>query len=183
MAKKVEPAAIGVTMAGFLFAYSGIKGISVLQSIQWIVSGKSPETLAQTTAITVPADTSASGGGSSTGSVPASGPGVSASYRAAEMWWIAAGGPSSQASIAAAIADAESSLNVKAVQQGQPYATTGWGLWQITPGNSVPSVGVDNALLNGLTNAKAAVIKYKAAGNSFAPWTTYTSGKYKEFLK
>jgi len=26
----------------------------------------------------------------------------------------------------------ESGFNVRAVQQGQPYATTGWGLWQIT---------------------------------------------------
>lgn len=87
-----------------------------------------------------------------------------------------------EAPVAAAIALAESSGS-NVVQQGQPYDTTGWGLWQITPGNSVPNVATDNGLLDPNLNALAAVTKFQAAGNSFQPWTTYTSGKYMQFLQ
>lgn len=72
-----------------------------------------------------------------------------------------------------AIAKAESGWNAGAVQKGQPQATTGWGLLQVTPG--------DSSLLDPLTNAKAGYAKYKAA-NGFTPWTTYTGGAYKAFL-
>lgn len=98
-------------------------------------------------------------------------------YAQLEGYWINAGGPANVAPIAAAIALAESSGD-NVIQQGEPYSTTGWGLWQITPGNSEPTIGVDNALLDPSVNAKAAVAKYQAAGDSFAPWTTYTSGRY-----
>lgn len=103
-------------------------------------------------------------------------------YAQLEGLWINNGGPIAVAPIAAAIALAESSGS-DVIQKGQPYKTTGWGLWQITPGNSVPSVGVDNALLDPNKNAQAAVAKFKAAGNSFSPWTTYTSGAYRQFLQ
>jgi lysozyme-like protein len=103
-------------------------------------------------------------------------------YAQLESYWEQGGGSSVTAPIAAAIAMAESSgENVE--QQGQPYATTGWGLWQITPGNSEPQYGTDADLLNPVNNAKAAVAKWKAAGNSFTPWTTFTSGKYLQFLQ
>lgn len=104
-------------------------------------------------------------------------------------YWIAAGGPpGTPASIAAWIAAWEAggiapgSIPATgmggqpgAIQQGEAYDgpgsnKTGWGLWQITPGNSVPSAGIDYELLDPLTNAKAAVAKYNAAGG-FAPWT------------
>lgn len=84
--------------------------------------------------------------------------------------------------IATAITEPEAGRQPGVQQAGQPYRTTGWGLWQITPGNSVPSVGVDNALLDPLTNARAAYAKYHAAGDRFTPWTTYTSGAYKASL-
>jgi len=103
-------------------------------------------------------------------------------YSQLEGFWTGAGGSSATAGIAAAIAMAESS-GENVIQAGQPYATTGWGLWQITPGDSEPQIGTDNALLNPQTNAKAAVAKWKAAGESFSPWTTFTSGKYLQFLK
>jgi len=91
-----------------------------------------------------------------------------------EYYWTNNGGPASVAPIAGAIALAESGGR-SVVQQGQPPATTGWGPWQITPGNA--------SLLDPNANARAAVAKYKAAGNSFTPWTTYTSGKYRQFLR
>ena len=94
--------------------------------------------------------------------------------------WIQAGGPPGYANIMAAIAMAESGgRNV--IQQGQPYGSTGWGLWQITPGNSEPQFGVNNALLNPLNNAKAAVAKFRSGG--LGQWTTYTSGAYRAFLR
>lgn len=102
-------------------------------------------------------------------------------------YWIAAGGDPAAAPTMAAIAFPESSADPLNVQQGQPYSTTGWGLWQITPGNSVPTVGVDKALLDPMTNARAAVAKYNASktarGNGFLPWTTYTSGKYLRYMQ
>lgn len=97
-------------------------------------------------------------------------------------WAVQAGFSPSEAVIATAITYPESGGYPGIVQSGEPYATTGWGLWQITPGNSVPSVGTDNALLDGATNARAAYAKYHGSGNSFRPWTTYNDGKYKSFL-
>lgn len=97
-------------------------------------------------------------------------------------WAVQAGFTPQEAVIATAITYPESGGYPGIVQSGQPYKTTGWGLWQITPGNSVPSVGVDDALLNGATNARAAYAKFKGSGSSFRPWTTYNDGKYKSFL-
>jgi hypothetical protein len=74
---------------------------------------------------------------------------------------------------AVAITHPESGGDPSAVQQGQPAATTGWGLWQITPG--------DSSLLDPQANASAAFDKFKAA-NGFSPWTTYVDGKYRQFL-
>jgi len=102
------------------------------------------------------------------------------SYAQLENAWDTAGGPSAEAPTAAAIAEAESG-GAAVMQQGQPYSTTGWGPWQITPGNSEPQFGTDNALLQLPNNAGAAVAKYDAAGG-FTPWTTYTSGKYEQFM-
>lgn len=91
----------------------------------------------------------------------------------------AAGFPVSSQDTMAAIAVAESSWT-NAVQKGQPYSTTGWGTWQITPGNSVAEVGVDRDLLDLATNARAAFVKYSERG--YLPWVTYTNGKYKQYL-
>lgn len=101
-------------------------------------------------------------------------------YAQAEGYWIAAGGDSSVAPIMAAIAEAESSLDSTIIQSGQPYSTTGYGLWQITPGDSEPQCGSDTGLLNGSANACAAVAKYNQGG--LTQWTTYTSGAYKAYM-
>lgn len=66
------------------------------------------------------------------------------------------------------------------IQQGEPYATTGWGVWQITPGNSEPQYGVNNSLLNLDANARAAAAKLRSQG--LGAWTTITSGKYLPYL-
>lgn len=97
-----------------------------------------------------------------------------------EGFWDQAGGDPQLAPTMAAISEAESSGS-DVMQQGQPYGSTGWGLWQITPGNSYPGIGVDQALLNPLTNAQAAVKKEQTQG--LGAWTTYTSGAYKQFMQ
>jgi hypothetical protein len=79
-----------------------------------------------------------------------------------------------------ATAHPESGANPSSVQQGQPYATTGWGLWQITPGDSEPADGVNQALLNPLDNAKAAKAKLDSQG--LGAWTTITGGLYQPYF-
>jgi Lysozyme like domain len=97
-------------------------------------------------------------------------------------YWELAGGPSSVAETAEAITGAESSFEPGIIQAGMPYSTTGWGLWQITPGDSVPAYGEDYQLLDPWNNAEAAVYKYDAAGG-FTPWTTYVDGAYENYLQ
>ena len=111
-------------------------------------------------------------GGMTGGGMVTGGPHVS--YSQLEALWTAAGGPKGTANTAAAIAEAESGGGYDQMQQGQPFATTGWGYWQITPGGP--------QYYNPMTNAREAVSKYKAAGG-FSPWTTYESGAYRGFLQ
>jgi hypothetical protein len=65
-------------------------------------------------------------------------------------------------------------------QQGEPYAETGWGVWQITPGNSEAQFGTNSQLFNLQANANAAAAKLKSQG--LDAWTTITSGKYLTYL-
>lgn len=83
--------------------------------------------------------------------------------------------------IAVSITQPESSRIANNVQQGQPYATTGWGLWQITPGDSEPQFGINGALLNPVNNAKAGHAKWAGAGG-FSPWTTWVNGLNVPFI-
>lgn len=85
------------------------------------------------------------------------------SFQQIEATWTQAGGPAGLAPLMAAIAEAESG-GQNIVQPGQPYATTGWGLWQITPGNSEPQAGTDQQLLTPSVNAQAALAKYNSQG-------------------
>jgi hypothetical protein len=94
------------------------------------------------------------------------------SYGQLEGLWTGAGGPAQYASLMAAIALAESGGR-DVMQQGEPWARTGWGYWQITPGGP--------QYLDPMTNARAAVSKFVAAHGP-SPWTTYTSGAYRAFL-
>ena len=107
------------------------------------------------------------------GLVPGFAGGGTLSYGQLEGPWDAAGGPKSLAPLAAAVAEAESGGR-DVMQQGQPFATTGWGYWQITPGGP--------QYLDPMTDAREAVAKWSAAGHSFSPWTTYVDGAYKPFL-
>jgi len=87
-----------------------------------------------------------------------------------EGLWGRAGGPASQAHVAAAIALAESSGNPLA---HNPSGAS--GLWQILgqvfPGN----------IFDPYINARNAVRKYYQAGG-FSPWVTYETGAYRQFM-
>jgi hypothetical protein len=95
---------------------------------------------------------------------------------------LAAGFPPADAVIATSITEPESARIANNVQQGEPYATTGWGLWQITPGDSVPQYGINDALLDPLNNGKAAHYKWQQAGG-FSPWTTYEHGLNQPYIR
>lgn len=173
---------VAYVSAGLVFVWSGYKNASLASTLKGFLSGHVPSgspTGAPTVGLSNSGSSSGASGASS-GTIPASTPGT-ISYSAAESYWTLAGGPPSLAATMAAIASAESGLQPGVVQQGQPYATTGWGLWQITPGDSEPQIGTDKALLSPLTNAKAAVAKYNSGGLS--QWTTYTSGAYRQYLR
>ena len=119
-------------------------------------------------------------------------------YNLIEGFWLAAGGPRgsqggyTDEEIAAAITGAESSFYPGIIQPNVSYCGSGpdkagWGLWQITCGNSVSQFGSNFQLLDPWNNAEAAVYKCEAdmqAGVScFAPWSTYASGAYGNFLQ
>nr|WP_245594724.1 methyltransferase [Actinospica robiniae] len=108
--------------------------------------------------------------------------GAALGYAQVEGFWVAAGGPSSLASTVAAITAAESRSEPGVIQTGEPFAKTGWGLWQITPGNSAPSAfGSDYQLLDPWNNAEAAVWKYEQQGLN--AWSTYYDGAYKSYVQ
>jgi hypothetical protein len=135
----------------------------------------------------------------------ASAPSGTLSYADIEGYWIAAGGPDGNisvpqdpaepswpygtftvAQVAAAITGAESSLEPGNIQPDVDYCDAGadragWGLWQITCGNEVPSYGTDFQVLDPWNNAEAAVSLYNAS--EFGPWTTYTSLAYQQYLE
>jgi len=97
-----------------------------------------------------------------------------------------AGLSDSKAKIAAAIAMAESGGNASA--HSQDSDDNSYGLWQINMlGTMGPSrralygLKSNDDLLNPVTNAKVmAAISHN--GQSFSAWTTYTSGRYKNWL-
>jgi hypothetical protein len=119
-------------------------------------------------------------------------------YAEIEGYWLYAGGPDgssggyTDAQIAAAITGAESSFLPGIIQPDVDYCgagsdRAGWGLWQITCGNSVPQYGTDFQILDPWNNAEEAVYKCEqdvdAGDNCFDPWSTYTEGTYENFLQ
>jgi hypothetical protein len=128
---------------------------------------------------------------------PPAAPSGTLGYDQIQGFWVLAGGPTAQsgsynqAQIAAAITGAESSFYPGIIQPDVDYCGSGsdkagWGLWQITCGNSVPQYGSDFQVLDPWNNAEAAVYKCKedmAAGyNCFTPWSTWASGAYTNYL-
>jgi hypothetical protein len=109
------------------------------------------------------------------------------SYADLMGYWVKAGGSEESAPLAAAIALAESGGNPTAHNAVPPDDS--YGPWQI---NMLGSMGQQRAatfglrsysdLYDPLTNAKAAVA-ISSGGTNFVPWSTYTSGAYRDYLQ
>ena len=101
------------------------------------------------------------------------------SYGQLEQLWISAGGSKALAPLMAAIALAESGGNPDANNYTDNNGTqTSWGLWQVSDGTHDEYI---QGLNDPLTNAKAAVAKYKQQGLS--AWGTYDSGAYQQYYR
>lgn len=100
-------------------------------------------------------------------------------YGQLEQLWISAGGSKALAPLMAAIAMAESGGDSEATNPTDNGGTqTSWGFWQVSDGtHNEPVPGI----LDPLTNAKAAVAKYKSQG--LGAWGTYDSGAYRQFYQ
>jgi hypothetical protein len=127
---------LAAILAGSVFMYAGIKGKTVLGTVQAVVSGKDPKTAQPGNPITAPAEPS---GGASSGGTP---PGSSVPSPKSGVWthealmrlWESAGGSASTANNAACHAIQESGGNA-AVTSSNPDGGTNVGLWQLdTPG-------------------------------------------------
>lgn len=97
-----------------------------------------------------------------------------------------AGLPAARAKIAAAIAMAESGGNPAAVVHDSDDDS--YGLWQINMRGSMGptrralyGLASNDALLDPATNARV-MSSISHQGANFSAWTTYTSGKYKDFM-
>lgn len=171
-----------IASAGGLLLWSGLTGKAWSTVVRDILAGKNPRATltAYQIAGTPPGGSGATGSGKGGGGPIPQSHGGALPSAVIQTLWISAGGPVKLARTMSAIAMCESGRRPGAVQQGQPYSTTGWGLWQITPGNSVPQAGIDRQLLNPARNAKAAVIKYREQG--LGAWTTYNDGCYLQYM-
>lgn len=92
-----------------------------------------------------------------------------------QQLWVNNGGNPKAAPMAAAIAMAESSGRANAINHNT-NGTVDRGPWQINSIHGTLSTFEPNA------NAKAA-IQISGNGNNWGPWTTFTSGAYKQFLQ
>lgn len=100
---------------------------------------------------------------------------VQYNYAQLEGIWTQAGGPAGAAPIAAAIAMAESGGNSTATNNDS-NGSTDRGLWQIN------SVHGSQSTYDVMGNARAAVA-ISNQGTNWSPWTTYTSGAYRQYLQ
>jgi Lysozyme like domain len=120
---------------------------------------------------------SSAGGG---GAVGAPGAGGTYDHAALVQLWTSAGGSSSTANIAAAIAQAESSGR-PAVTSPNPDGGTNVGLWQLDT-RGVGAGYTVAQLSDPLTNARITVMG-SLNGTNWRYWSTYTGGDYRRFLE
>jgi hypothetical protein len=147
---------------------AGVPGTPSYNRYKGIVGGEIDKTQSN--------NTNASQSSGSTGSGSGVSPSASGSYSYSqlEQIWISNGGPSVAAPIAAAIAMAESSGNPQATDD-DGNGSVDRGLWQINSVHGNLSTYDVNA------NARAA-IQISSGGRDWSPWTTYTSGAYRQYL-
>lgn len=109
------------------------------------------------------------------------------SFAQIEQLWTQSGGDPNVAPVAAAIALAESGGNPGALNNDPATGDYSVGLWQINYyGNLYPSrtaaYGSPATLRTNPSEQAAAAIGISGNGQNWSPWTTYTSGAYKQYL-
>lgn len=167
--KGMNGVAIASVAIGSLFIYAAIKGYSVLQTAQLVISGKTPAGQTQTTAIGVPTGTASSGIAQSTpGSVsnPTAG---EWSHDGVMKLWQQVGGSAGSANNAACHAIQESQGNAS-ITSPNPDGGTNVGLFQL----DTKGVGAGHTiaeLQNPVTNARITV----QATNDGQNWSEWSS--------
>lgn len=167
MADRIDGTALAAMAAGSLFAYAGIKGISVLKSVQNIIRGGAPGSGQQTAQDYNPA----SGGIYPTPSGAAPGNLGEASYSPAQLQalWVQAGGNPAAASNAACHAMQESSGDPRATSPN-PDGGTNVGLWQLDTNGKGAGYSIAQ-LMDPVTNARLTVMG-TANGTDWSAWAT-----------
>ena len=158
----VNGGALAAVAAGIVAAYAGIKGYSIPQTIQDLVTGKSPARQSQAAAVTSPASTA------STTTAPP--PGGSYSHAQLMGLWRLAGGSAATANNAACHAIQESSGNPDATS-GNPDGGTNVGLWQLDTPGGVGAGYTIAQLKDPMTNARVAV-SGSGNGTNWSDWAT-----------
>jgi hypothetical protein len=166
---KLNGVALGTMLAGGVFLYAGIKGYSIPQTVQAVITGKKPAGQAQVTSIQTPVTPSAGSGSSPVKDLPVASIDGDYSHGKLMTLWVLAGGSPSSANNAACHAIQESSGS-PTVTSGNPDGGTNVGLWQL----DTKGVGAGHSvaqLQNPLTNARITV---KATGNgaNWSEWAT-----------
>jgi hypothetical protein len=144
MAGKINGVALAGVAAGALFAYSGVKGKSVLTSLQAIIRGQSPKTVAQTAQITgggttaaAAADTTGDGGGGGGG--PPTANKALGQLMAAGYGW----GAGQQWAYLESGWEEESGWSVTAANVPSDPYNNAYGIPQANPGTKMASAGSD----------------------------------------
>jgi hypothetical protein len=152
-------------LAGSVFLYAGLKGKTVLGSVQAVISGKSPATGASAGQIT--------GSGTTTISPSSELPGgsVGGTFTHADLMnlWTSNGGDPNAANNAACHAIQESS-GEPAVTSSNPDGGTNVGLWQLDTKGKGAGYTVAQ-LQDPATNARVAIMG-SANGSDWSAWAT-----------
>lgn len=190
----VDGVALGCIGAGSLFLYAGLKGKSLLSTVQSVVKGQPPSSAATANAISgtsssdlaalgvtstgnaipgSPGGSSGSGSGSGSGAsgTAAGAPHVSGNYTHAQLMqlWQSVGGSASTANNAACHAIQESSGR-PGVTSPNPDGGTNVGLWQLDTRGKGAGYSVAQ-LSNPVINARVAV-QGSSNGTDWSAWAT-----------
>lgn len=153
--------------AGAVFLWAGLKGYSIPETLQDVITGKSPLKQSQSTGISGSASTSATGvTGVQSSALPSAGTYTTAQLQAL---WEQAGGSASTAANAACHAMQESSGNPQATSSN-PDGGTNVGLWQLDTKGVGAGYSVAE-LENAMNNARITVFATKN-GTDWSEWST-----------
>lgn len=179
---KLNGFAIGAIGIGSLMVYAGITGRSLLKAIQTVIQGQAPSKAPKDQPITgiAATDTAPNVTGLNAGAQGLQGLSGVLSHTQLMDLWVANGGSSSTANVAAAVAGAESAGQPR-VTSPNPDGGTNVGLWQLdTPGGKGAGYSIAQ-LQDPNTNARVAIAG-SSNGLDWSAWETYVTGAYKQYL-